>query len=111
MASGGYTGDWNSSDGKLAVLHEKELVLNPKDTSNILNVVKIVRSISDSLKINTAQRLFGLKAPSNRTTSNDTNDLEQNVHIEATFPNVDSKRQIEEAFDDLINLAAQRALR
>ena len=111
MASGGYTGDWNSSDGKLAVLHEKELVLNAKDTSNILNVVKIVRSISDSLKINTAQRLFGLKASSSRTTSNNTNDLEQNVHIEATFPNVDSKRQIEEAFDDLINLAAQRALR
>ena len=111
MASGGYTGDWNSSDGKLAVLHEKELVLNEKDTSNILNVVKIVRSISDSLKINTAQRLFGLKVSSNRTTSNNATDPQQNVHIEATFPNVDSKRQIEEAFDDLINLAAQRALR
>jgi len=37
--------------------------------------------------------------------------VEQNVHIEASFPNVDSKREIEEAFDDLVNLAAQRAMR
>ena len=37
--------------------------------------------------------------------------IEQNVHIDATFPNVDSKREIEEAFNDLVNLAAQRAMR
>ena len=30
-ATGGYTGDWGG-DGKIAVLHEKELVLNQKDT-------------------------------------------------------------------------------
>lgn len=34
--TGGYTGDWNSIEGKLALLHEKELVLNKEDTDNIL---------------------------------------------------------------------------
>ena len=37
--------------------------------------------------------------------------IEQNVHIDATFPNVNSKREIEEAFNDLVNLATQRAMR
>ena len=37
--------------------------------------------------------------------------IEQSVQISASFPNVDSKREIEEAFNDLINLAQQRALR
>jgi hypothetical protein len=35
LASGGYTGEWGS-EGKLAFLHEKELVLNADDTANFL---------------------------------------------------------------------------
>jgi len=30
--SGGYTGEWGSSDGRWALLHQKELVLNAQDT-------------------------------------------------------------------------------
>ena len=37
------------------------------------------------------------------------NQLEQNVHIEATFPNVSQSHEIEDAFNNLINIAAQRA--
>lgn len=37
--------------------------------------------------------------------------LEQRVHIEASFPNVSDKTQIEEAFGNLINLASQYANR
>jgi hypothetical protein len=44
MATGGYTGAWGP-EGKLAVLHEKELVLNAKDTSNLLTVVSFVRDL------------------------------------------------------------------
>lgn len=44
--TGGYTGDWNGKDGKLAMLHSKELVLNKEDTGNILQAVAAVRSIS-----------------------------------------------------------------
>jgi len=42
MASGGYTGEWGS-DGKLAILHEKELVLGAEDTANILATIELVR--------------------------------------------------------------------
>jgi len=48
--TGGYTGSWGS-DGKLAMLHEKELVLNKEDTRNILSAVDIVRTL-DSLSKN-----------------------------------------------------------
>ena len=33
--TGGYTGAWGA-EGKLALLHEKELVLNKEDTENLL---------------------------------------------------------------------------
>lgn len=44
--TGGFTGDWMGEAGRLAVLHKKELVLNEKQTSDILNVAKIVENIS-----------------------------------------------------------------
>jgi hypothetical protein len=37
--------------------------------------------------------------------------LEQNVHIEASFPNVQDRNEIEEAFNNLINTASQYANR
>jgi TP901 family phage tail tape measure protein len=40
--TGGYTGDWHSDEGRLAVLHQKELVLNAKDTANILKTVQLL---------------------------------------------------------------------
>ena len=43
LDTGGYTGAWNSSDGRLALLHEKELVLNKEDTANMLKIVETVK--------------------------------------------------------------------
>lgn len=37
--------------------------------------------------------------------------LDQNVHIDATFPNVTDHSEIEAAFDNLINKASQYANR
>ena len=106
---GGYTGTWHDKEGKAAILHEKELVLNQDDTKNILNSVKILKTISNSLKL----KLFDHFKPLGKQDFNSSsqNQYEQNVHIDATFPNVDSKREIEEAFDELVNLAAQRAMK
>ncbi|MDK2561900.1 hypothetical protein, partial [Bacillus amyloliquefaciens] len=42
FASGGYTGT-GLGTGKLAFLHDKELILNKTDTANILDTVKAVR--------------------------------------------------------------------
>jgi hypothetical protein len=43
--TGGYTGKWGP-DGRMAVLHEKELVLNKEDTENFLTATSILREIS-----------------------------------------------------------------
>ena len=42
--TGGYTGSWGK-EGKLAVLHQKELVLNQDDTTNILKAVEAIRQV------------------------------------------------------------------
>jgi hypothetical protein len=44
--TGGYTGDWGP-EGKWAILHEKEIVLNKDDTVNLLSAISMLREISD----------------------------------------------------------------
>lgn len=46
LKTGGYTGEWVGQDGKLALLHKKELVLNEKQTSHILDTAKIMDKIT-----------------------------------------------------------------
>lgn len=104
--TGGYTGEW-SQDGKLAVLHQKELVLNASDTANMLDIVNIVRDIMqqiDAQALYSRGRRFDLPRIETRAET-----LKQNVHIEANFPNATSHQEIEQAFDNLINLASQYA--
>ena len=115
MLSGGYTGmytgEWPmgsaTDNGRLALLHQKELVLNAHDTENFLDAMEIVRQL-DNLTNWMANGLGSLFTPS-VTTERDS--LEQNVHISASFPNVVSHNEIEMAFDNLVNLASQYANR
>ena len=114
--TGGYTGNWNSKEGRMAMLHEKELVLNAKDTKNILaavNSVRAMQSIITSLDLNALavkkQMISNLTAPIIAKEGLTNNNLNQNVQIEANFPNVRDARQIEEAFDNLVNMASQYA--
>ena len=119
--TGGYTGDWKSSEGRLAFLHQKELVLNAKDTENMLKMLDISRSmtsvissVSNKIKdmIYQIDKANYTRNMNSRTQLQDaSNQLEQKVHIEATFPNVSQSHEIEDAFNNLINIAAQRAYR
>ena len=108
--TGGYTGSWDSS-GRLAMLHQKELVLNADDTAKFLAAIDIVRDISRIIDLNaTAQSgLFNLL----NTTTVGLNGqiLEQQVTIHAEFPNATNHNEIEEAFNSLINRASQFANR
>ena len=110
LDTGGYTGTWGTS-GKLAVLHEKELVLNESDTSNFLIASGILRDITKLIDINSiANRLTGISDIWNNNL-NTSNNLEQSVQIEAHFPNATNKNEIEEAFNNLMNTATQYAYR
>ena len=104
--TGGYTGNWNGENGKVAMLHQKELVLNADDTRNILDAVKIMRTMGD-IVINRISALSnGISSPNGIAA--DMNSIKQNVTINADFPNVESSREIEDAFNNLMNIATQR---
>lgn len=109
--TGGYTGSWGPG-GRLAMLHQKEIVLNAHDTANLLTAVDIVRSMADKLEMNASlasQGIAGLTASIAPYHGGDT--LEQNVTIHAEFPNATNHSEIEEAFGNLVNLASQYANR
>ena len=107
--TGGYTGDWGPS-GKLAVLHEKELVLNADDTQNILTTVAFIRDLVSMIDTQAGMAgLFNMVASSGFMTNNET--LEQIVTIHAEFPNATNHNEIEEAFNNLVNRASQYANR
>lgn len=117
--TGGYTGDWTDStadkkNGKLAILHEKELVLNAEDTKNILAAVDTVRSISDSLRgqaLETANSYTSdLDTATPIVTQPITQSVQQDVHIDATFPNVTDHNEIELAMNNLMNTASQKVM-
>jgi len=72
--------------------------------------MSLLKSITDSLNGDLFARTSGIKSGTYNNLG-DSEELEQNVHIDASFPNVNSKREIEEALSDLVNLAAQRAMR
>ena len=110
LDTGGYTGKWGPY-GKLAMLHEKELILNKGDTENFLASMGILERILQVIDLQSMSSQLGgiLSSPMLGVTNNP--NLEQNVHIEASFPNATNHNEIEEAFNNLINTASQYANR
>lgn len=107
MATGGYTGSWGP-EGRMAILDEKELVLNKDDTKNFLNATAILRTIDLQTGL-FSKGLGNIITPFIADMQQGV--LDQNVHIDATFPNVTDHNEIEAAFDNLINKASQYANR
>lgn len=126
--TGGYTGNWpmsqgdglDSNNGRLGILHQKELVLNASDTENILDAVKIVRnmpniisSIQDAISDVVGERLSNMTNEIGQgkvvSTTTGNNKEENNVYnIVAEFPNANSAAEIEQALLNLKNIAAQK---
>ena len=125
--TGGYTGAWfnGSKEGRLAVLHQKELVLNETDTPKILDAVKaarefstgsIIKDFQNQMKVTLTSlenQLIGTYASIDSMAAaaqQSTNQLlEQAVQIDASFPGVRDSREIEEALKNLVNVASQYA--
>ena len=107
--TGGYTGSWddgNTSNGRFAMLHQKELVLNESDTQNILDAVSLVREFTKQLKSNSLSSLFDSWG-SNYAKKDNEQTVKQDVHITAEFPNVNSASEIETALESLNQRAYQ----
>jgi len=106
--TGGYTGAWGKG-GRMAMLHEKELVLNADDTRNVLAAVDAVRQITEQLK--GAAIGNGLVTSIGRAVQNTVqgSNIEQRVEITANFPNVNSAQEIENALLGLSDTSYQYA--
>lgn len=127
--TGGYTGTWangsREENGKLAFLHQKELVLNEKDTSNFLDAIKEVKSgfnfdnitkaiSSQMVDVQRESMRFQNQIARQLNTIIDSimridQSLEQQVNINARFEDVRSSQAIIEAMDQLTNRASQAA--
>ena len=104
FASGGYTGEWGP-EGRLAMLHEKELVLNAADTQNLLHIMKIMDRVIQNIDLSASAAASSRIHSPGIASMNST--LEQQVTIHAEFPNATNHSEIEQAFDTLINRATQ----
>lgn len=106
FATGGYTGEF--ADGRLAILHEKELVLNAEDTKNILSAVTLTRALDSTVLtvLNSMNNRLGAAAGVDFGIGTT---LEQQVIIQADFPGVTTAMEIQMALSNLANEAAQYA--
>lgn len=110
--TGGYTGTWdnstNNATGKMAILHEKEIVLNKYDTANLLEAVKLQRNLTEKLqnaKISASSTINKI----NETVNNnrvDNSTTTQPITIYADFPNANNSSEIEAAFQGLFGKAS-----
>ena len=107
--TGGYTGSWGP-EGRLAMLHQKEIVLNADDTKNLLSAVDLVRTIASTIDLQAQSQAFALSMRAAMIAPED-QVLQQQVTIRADFPNATNHSEIEQAFDTLINRATQYANR
>ena len=71
----------------------------------------INNAIGSSVLQQAAQLSGNLAAAKVGNANGFTDTLEQNVHIEAVFPNVTKSQEIENALNNLVNTASQRSLR
>ena len=117
LESGGYTGEWDDGSGRLALLHSKELVLNKEDTANMLSSVELIRDLIKVIDLNAlATAMNSISALSSNNCAPEQKELEhekleQDIHIEANFPNATDKEEILGAFRSLSDLASQYAHR
>ena len=108
--TGGYTGQWGST-GRLAMLHQKEIVLNADDTVNFLSAIQLIRDISERIDLQAAAATSSFGSLAVRSMHETAQTLQQEVTIHAEFPNVTSHTEIEQALDNLINRSSQYANR
>lgn len=114
--TGGYTGNWSehtdlAKDGKMAVLHQKELILNETDTENILKAVELVREFATEMKSGFTSSIMDMISNIKPSKNEDISEVQQEVHITAEFPNATSAKDIEDALLSLNDRSIQYAFK
>lgn len=116
--TGGYTGDWSDNSGRMAMLHQKELVLNAEDTENMLATVSAVRDLSsvqsniqNAVAESITKALMSIAGLGTSTAAQNisTVDSSQNNiwNINAPIQSANGFEEIQRAILDLPNAASQ----
>lgn len=109
-AKGGYTGNrgLKGVDSIPAILAPGEYVLNHDDTTKILSAVQLLRGLSSGALAAAANAITKLANGSiPQTGQTEQIPVQQDVHIEASFPNVSVASEIEDALNNLVNETIQ----
>lgn len=109
-SKGGYTGNKGirGVDSIPAMLAPGEYVLNHDDTTKILSAVQLLRGLSSGALTAAANAIAKLANGSiPQTGQTEQIPVQQDVHIEATFPNVSVASEIEDALNNLVNETVQ----
>ena len=93
----------DGKNGKLALLHQKELVLNSEDTANMLSAIEVLREMQADLP------QYGNNYIGKVPTSSDDKTIEQRVEITATFPSAKDATEIRSALLQIADTAYQYA--
>lgn len=106
--TGGYTGEWGP-EGKLAWLHQKELVLNTSQTEDLLMTMELLDSIIKQIDMMTMNnKINQMSAAMNQAINAMYREqVAQEIHIEANFPNANDRNEIYQAFEMLANDTSQ----
>lgn len=116
--TGGYTGEQADDSGRLAMLHQKELVLNADDTENFLKGITMIRDMSSlngsisnaiiSAIGGMALSLGNVKAGIGPSMTSSSTSTDNNIfNITAEFPNANDVDDIREAILSLPNYVSQ----
>lgn len=112
--TGGYTGEWSDTagSGRLALLHQKEIVLNEDDTANILKAVDAVRQMTIELKngsFESSVSQLKAKGAAAMSSYDGNSTVEQDIHVTAEFPNAVNADEIRSAILGLADVTVQYA--
>ena len=92
-----------------ALYDEEKWNISHEDFLDMYSAIQDWMNILSTQTISAMQGFGSIMSPYYQTPEAD--ELEQNVHIEANFPGVTDSSAIEEAFENLVNKAAQFANR
>ncbi|MFE6075785.1 NlpC/P60 family protein [Paenibacillus sp. NPDC057886] len=98
--TGGMTPAGIGKDGKFLLAHEKELILNKSDTSNLLKTVDVVRGITD--KIKSGLDFSGLFSKATPTPSTNDNRI-QIEKVEIHAKDTDTGQSLSDKFFGAVN--------
>lgn len=93
--TGGYTGDWYGNEGKLALLHKKEIILKEEDTKNFLQGIEL------------SNELLKEKVNSYKIDNNKNSETVNYNEFKIDFPNATNHNEIQKAIEGLSVMATQ----